>query len=326
MSTPPPSSAHGYRVDRLRLRHLRLLDSIHQAGSLGGAARLMQLSQPAVTVLLRELEEILGSPLVIRSARGGRLSPAGVRALQRLRVALASVDLAVEAVAAPSDEPWVRLGCVQIASFDTLPHVLARLNEAGAPCRIHLQEGGAADLLRTLLRGELDCVIAWMDETVLDAGLLEQLQVVRLWQGSSHVVVGKGHPRARSGAATLAELAGERWVMHQRGSRTHASFQQLFMRSGMAPPPLAVECPSIHTALNLVAHTDMVGIAPDRLSAPYRQAGLITLLSGPQLALDRIQLCCFCLKQQAGFPGVARLIGTLEALYAGEAPEAGPPG
>ena len=53
-----------YRADRLRMRHLRLLELVSREGSLGGAARMLGVSQPACTLLLRELEAVFGARLV----------------------------------------------------------------------------------------------------------------------------------------------------------------------------------------------------------------------------------------------------------------------
>ncbi|MPS29689.1 MAG: LysR family transcriptional regulator [Alcaligenaceae bacterium] len=306
MTDASPPFLPGYRFERLRVRHLRLLDIIHRTGSLGGAARELNLSQPAVTLLLQELEENFGVPLVSRGARGGRLTPAGLRALERLRVALASLNMALEAVAPPVDEPIVRLGCVQLASVDALPRALARITPAEA-CRLQIEEGTAAELLQSLVAGELDCVIGWMDEAVVGTIDLDRIVVEPLWRSHMKVVAAAGHPLARRARVAVADLAGERWVMHKRGSRTHATFQRLFLQQGMAPPPVSVACPSIHTAIQIVAHTDMIGLAPDRLLATYAQSGRVVALRGGELDLGRVQLSLFTPVQNTGLPGVLRL-------------------
>ena len=63
------SNAH---YDRLRLRHMRLLQLIEEKGSLRAVAEQLNLSQPAVSVMLRDLEDAFKAVLVHRSARGVR--------------------------------------------------------------------------------------------------------------------------------------------------------------------------------------------------------------------------------------------------------------
>jgi molybdate transport repressor ModE-like protein len=99
------ASSASYRLDRLRIRHLRLLEVIHRRGSLGAAAKELGLSQPAVTLMLRELELVFGANLVERDVRGGRLTAPGPLAVERLTAAMASLDRALEAAQPPGREP-----------------------------------------------------------------------------------------------------------------------------------------------------------------------------------------------------------------------------
>ena len=73
----------------MRIQQLRLLLAIAETGSLRASARVLNLTQPALTKALRLLEDELGAPLVVRSPHGARLAPAGellaVRAAAALR-------------------------------------------------------------------------------------------------------------------------------------------------------------------------------------------------------------------------------------------------
>ena len=110
---------------------------MHRLGSLGAAARELRISQPTATMLLHELEEVFGAKLVDRGPRGARLTMAGLRALERLSIALVSVERGIEAAAAPDLAPVLRLGCVQTAGVKALPSALARLEQAGHVQRRH---------------------------------------------------------------------------------------------------------------------------------------------------------------------------------------------
>ena len=72
-------------IDRLRIRHLKLLEMIESHDSLRTIAEVLNTSQPALSQLVRDLENAFDASLVKRSARGVSLTPAGRLALQRVR-------------------------------------------------------------------------------------------------------------------------------------------------------------------------------------------------------------------------------------------------
>jgi molybdate transport repressor ModE-like protein len=296
-----------YRLERLRLRHLRLLEWVHRGGSLGSAARNLGVSQPAATLLLRELEAVFGARLVERDARGGRLTPAGECALERLTIALSAVERAIEAARTSAIGPPLRLGCVQLAGVSLLPAALARLEKTGALGRVRLQEGRARELLAALRKGELDCVVAWVDESVADAVPMADLAIEPLWHGRMQVVASISHPLARSRAVSVAELAGWRWIVPPPGSRTHTAYLRLFLHAGLSAPPVAVECPALHTMLRIVSVTQLLAVAPDAAVRQYAKLRMVRPLAGPALELGRNPVSVVCRRDSEALAGVRLL-------------------
>ena len=303
----PPVPASVYRTDRLRLRHLRLLDLVHRHGSLGNAARELGISQPAATLLLRELEAVFASKLAERDRRGCRLTAAGRYALERLAIALSPVERAVDAARTAAIEPLLRVGCVQVAGVSALPAALARLEKAGTLGRMQIREGRARELLASLCAGRIDCVIGWMDESLADALPVGQLNIAPLWYGRMQVVASATHPLARSRAVPVAELARWRWIVPPPESRTHAAFLRLFLQNGVPAPPVTVECSALHTSLNLVSATKLLAVAPDAVVRHYAQRGMIAPLKGPALDLGRNHVSVMTRRDSDGLPAVDRL-------------------
>ncbi|MBV7485579.1 LysR substrate-binding domain-containing protein [Bordetella sp. BOR01] len=301
------SRSAAYRLDRVRLRHLRLLEVIDREGSLGAAARELGISQPAVTLLLRELEDVFGARLVERDARGGRLTMAGRHARDRLVIAMATVNAAIGAAQQPAGAPMLRVGCVQLVGFSSLPQALARLLAQDALPYMHIEEAEAVTLIAALAAGELDCVIGWLDETIASTVNLDRIHVEPLWSGRMQVFASAAHPLATRKQVRMAELAGCPWVVPHRGSRTYAAFQRLFLNSGLAAPRPQLVCTSIHTGVHMVAAGPFVSIGPDRLIARYRDSHGIRALRGGELDTGRTQLSFFTLKEAAGFEPAMRL-------------------
>jgi len=308
MSNDPGSApVSAYRTDRLRLRHLRLLELVRSQGSLGGAARRLGVSQPAATLLLRELETVFDAKLVERDARGGRLTAAGRSALERLTIALSSVERAMEAARTSAIGPLLRLGCVQVAGVSALPAALERLEKVGTLGRMRLREGRAHDLLAALCAGELDCVIGWMDEALAEALPVGELDIEPLWYGTMQVVAAASHLLAKSRAVSVAELARWRWVVPPPGSRTHAAYLRLFLHGGISAPPVTVECSALHTTLRIVSATHLLAVAPDAAVRQYTKLGMVKPLAGPMLKLGRNQVSVVTRHDSEALPAVRLL-------------------
>ena len=310
---PAPTPAPTYRQDRLKLRHLRLLDLIGRHGSIGRAAREIGVSQPAATLLVREIETAFGASLVERDRRGARLTAAGSHAVARLQAALASIGRAIEAARETDGEPPLRLGCVQVAGVRTLPEALAHLETTGFAGRLQVREGRARDLLGDLCAGRLDAVVGWLDETIADGLPIDELAIDPIREGRMQVVAAASHPLARSRSVSVGELSRARWIVPPPESRTHAAYRRLFVSYGAAPPPVAVECASLHASLRIVSTTRMLAVAPDDAVSAYRRLGMIAALRGRSLDLGHAPLSVFTRRDLPASPAMLALRGALRA-------------
>jgi len=276
-----PTSAERYRVDRLRLRHLRLLQEIDRTRSLRRAADRLGVSQPAASLLLREVETVFGVSLVLRNAKGCELAASGRAVLDRMSIALSSVDRAVEASRHPKALPQLRLGAVQLAGTTLLPIALAELDSDPNWGRLAIKEGRASELMRELAAGELDCVIGWIDEDTVDPLPLDEFKMVPLWPGRMKVIAAVDHPLLKKKTVNVDELATARWIVATEGTRMHAAYMRMFVRAGRTPPLPAVECSAVHTALNIVSRTKLLAMCPDIVVGAYAKRRMVKTLTTP---------------------------------------------
>lgn len=258
-SSIPPVPAH--RIERLKVRHFRLLDLVARRGSLSAAAEALRISQPGATKLLHELESALGLPLVERNARGGQLNPQGRHVLDRLRVALGAVDAATTALDNGPELPLVRLGLLPLVGLDALSRVVADLSQAGQLPRLALQLGTVEQLVRLLREAEVDGVVGVLGGDVTPQ-MLEPFHITPLWSQSTVVVAASGHPLARRRQVPLQDLQGHDWVLMPRESASRKAFDRAFLAAGLVPPPARIETESFHIAMGLVAHTGLLAVVP----------------------------------------------------------------
>ncbi len=249
------------RLDRLRLRHLRLMDLISRLGSLSAAAQALHISQPGVTKMLQEVEAAFGQTLIERTTKGGRLKAAGLNVLDRLRIALQAVGSARESLNDSPELPLIRLGVLPLVGVSALASVVTLLEAEGRLPRIQIQQGTVESLVLALHRGEVDCAVTAL-ETIEQAEIYHQLDITPLWKEPLVVVAGASHPVIRRKAQTLAQLRALDWVMMPHITSGRRALERMFLREGLPPPVPHIETESFHLGLSLVASSRLVMAVP----------------------------------------------------------------
>ncbi|RKP53394.1 LysR substrate-binding domain-containing protein [Pararobbsia silviterrae] len=143
----------------MELRHLRYFVAVAEMGSLTDAAEhRLFTSQPSLSRQIRDLEDEVGAPLFIRSARGVELTSAGRAFLDHARVVLAQVDAAVEAArrAAQPSKPTLALGFLTGTEMTWLPKAMQVLRDDLPSIDVTVSSDYSADLADALARGRLD--------------------------------------------------------------------------------------------------------------------------------------------------------------------------
>lgn len=268
MDRHPGTAGVPSRIDRLRVRHFKLLELICAHGSLTAAAEVLGISQPSATKLLHDMERALRCKLVDRSTRGGVLTQAGVRALERLRVAIHAIDAATEAVAAAPGRPLVRVGILRLAGVSILPHLVRLLDAASCLPRLQLHEGAVSGLMAQLQAGEIDCIIGRLEPAQEDhsAGMLD---ITLLHNDPYEVACAPDHSLARKRQVGLETLAEHPWIAAPRQTYTRQAFETAFMNLGVPPPIPIIESPSFHASFAILAQNPSFLTVAPRSSVQY---------------------------------------------------------
>ncbi len=148
-------------MTKITLRHLRYFDALATHGHFGHAAAASSISQPALSLQMKELEEILGAPLVERGPRSLRLTPLGETVAQRARDILRGVD-EIQSLARASDGPLagrLRLGVIPTVAPYLLPALIHRLAAALPALDLRPREAKTARLIADLTEGRLDAAL-----------------------------------------------------------------------------------------------------------------------------------------------------------------------
>jgi DNA-binding transcriptional LysR family regulator len=250
----------------VKFHQLKAFLAVAATGSIRGAARRLNLSQAALTKALRELEEDLGAPLVLRSVRGVQLTESGARLLVRARLILKQTELAQAEVrqAQGADEGSIAIGVSPLVALTVLPTAVAAFRRAYRKVRLHVVEGLEGIILPGLRDGSLDFGIL----IVAGGNPGEDLALEPWFSAPNAVVLREGHPLAE--ARTLAELAHLEWLATSFGAHGLGTrIGKIFAQAGLPAPERLMRVESVIAAFALLRHTDVVSLIPaDLLACP----------------------------------------------------------
>ena len=259
----------------MRLQAVEQFIAVVDAGSIRGAARQLDMSQPALTRALQQLEEELGVQLMDRSGRGVTPTAAGSAFLSRARVAEAELRKAAEEAKnmVGDSTRLLALGVSPVGASLLLPELAIALQRLHPKTRIRILETTPSALL-SLVRDEvMDVAVTQRTRIHLDAGLdyrpLAEIQM--------RIAVRPGHPllvkSSKKGGCSLRDIAGASWLYMTAHDSSDDIVSRSFIASGLPVPLPAVHCGSYFVALDLLASTDMVGVLPPALLRSCMRSG-----------------------------------------------------
>lgn len=249
------------RYYRLRLRHILLLELIKEAGSLRAVAERLNMSQPAVSAMVRDLEDAFGTELVERSVRGVTLNEAGRLALTRARPSLAFIDQLAHEVQV-QDLPVLRVGANPAVMLNPVPKALRRLQSQAIRNRFSFRTGLVGEMVDALIVGEIDCYVGQVDWTRIRSDAADMLKCRHL--GYSPLAIGCAidHPLTRQSVVRPQDLLDYPWVSGSVASSNWQAVGAEFRRQGLKPPESLMTTDLIGI-LSIAADTNSLFCGPD---------------------------------------------------------------
>ncbi len=244
---------------RLKVRHLILVTTVADHGSVVAAAKALHVTQPVVTRGVREVEQILGVDLFERGPRGMRETVFGSTFLiyargviNQLREAGDQIDLLHRAEAGR-----VRIGTHVAGANTVLPHAIAALKQDRPRLTVEVQEGTPDLLYDALLSGTCDVVVGR-----LRAELPEPLRQELLYQESVDLVTRADHPAQQLHRPRLRMLADYPWILPVGQTALRAELEAAFVNEDAELPANRIECSSVLIVRALLHETDMIAALP----------------------------------------------------------------
>ena len=177
---------------RLKVRHMQAFVEIARQRSLKDAAEILNLTQPAISKTLKELEEIVGATLLTRSRSGVATTLEGDVFLRHATAGLSSFDRALSSISdfAEGARGIVRIGALPSVAARLLPQVVQEFGHLAPGATAVVEDGPHSYLVDKLRAGQIDLVIGRLGKPDTMRGLT----FTQLYIESVAIVCAPDHP------------------------------------------------------------------------------------------------------------------------------------
>jgi len=217
----------------LNLGQLATFRLVVQRGSFSAAADVLGLSQPAVSLQIRQLEQFLQARLIERTGRGIKATAAGLALLTHGERIGQAVDEAIRSVAAFSQEVsgTITLGMGATACIHLLPPLLQELRQSHPLLRVGVTTGNTLEIVRAIEENRLDLGLV----TLPAAGSALAIAPV---MDEEFVFIAAGEQQAQFDTLTAEHLQDRPFIAFSAGSSTRLVIDAWFQASGVEAQPI----------------------------------------------------------------------------------------
>lgn len=303
------------------LDHLQTFADVVRLGSFSAAAARLNLTQPAVSLQVKQLEQKLGLRLIERTGRRVTPTAAGRALLQQAAGIDAAVQAALEAVAQHGRGVTgrVRIGIGATACIHLLPPALSDLRRRFPLLDLTVNTGNTPEILRAVEANDLDLAVVTLPPAGAGARSLGRaFEVTPLLIDEFVAIAPKNHPGLRlPDPATPAALAGLPLIIPEPGGNTRGLIDAWFGAAGLVPKP-GMELDSVEAIKQLVGAGLGCSVLPGMaLSTPEARRGLALRALRPKLSR---QLALVLRRDKALSRGLRETLASLRRLAAKRRP------
>lgn len=252
----------------MNLRHLNIFKTVCEEGSITGAAKVLSMTQPAISHAINELEESVGAALFDRVSRKIVINENGKFYLSKVIPLLDLYNDLESLNGALNRQAPLRIGsCVTLASY-LLPEVVARFGKSNPDTRLMVTVNNSKEIENLLLKNELD--LGLIEGVVPD----EQLEKIPFSSYPLAVICSPGHRFARPAGqpVSLEKLVEEPFLLREAGCTIRDTFDCALMLHNLSVIPLWTSTSS-DVIVQAVRENLGIGVVPRIFADEYIKRG-----------------------------------------------------
>ncbi len=259
----------------ISLRRIETFVTVAEHKNVSAAARTLNLSQPAVTKSVRELERHYGVELVHRTVDGIELTRYGESFYRRAKLVLSELQHAEDEIdSLLGGKGSVSVGLLPNADHPLLTLGLTRYLEKHPDLRAIVREGTLDDLFRSVETGAVDfflgsTLVTHSSETLVSEVLLQDHLVL---------VCRSEHPLVLKSSLTLSDLEDCGWILPPRDTKIHQAFDEAFQKAGLKPPQTWIEINTLTVLRSILCGTDRLAVVAASRVGMELESRLLSIL------------------------------------------------
>lgn len=269
----------------MHLQQLQYFKMVAEIGHMTQAARLLHVSQPALSMSISNLEEELGAQLFEKKGRMLQLTQCGELFLRHAITAIGAIEDARGEIArlTSTANQTIHISSTYSLSSSLIPGIIEAFSQQNPGVVIHLQQGPNMELLQHVAGRETDFVFGRIPPDATG----KELRYIPLYTEEMVALLHRDHALAGRASLDLEELRGERFIFFHESTGFNRIVMDLF-RQVSYQPDIRYEVHDNSTCASLVSAglgVALVGPAPLYESMPVRQIPLSSPRSSTQIYL-----------------------------------------
>ena len=259
--------------------------AVVDTGSLGRAAQQLNVTQPALSRIIKRLEARLKVQLFERHAAGMDLTTFGEALLPYASFLRTESSYAIDQINAMRglQRGRLRVGCVGSVAVAELPGIVKRIHTKHPHLLIEIVQDLQDNLVQLLCTNNLDLIVT--DEVSENA---EVIQIGAHAFSDVHIVVsGPNHPIAKSKALKIRDLSKAAWILPKTDMLPRRQLDAIFNKRKLDQPNVVIECRAPSTVKSILAQNDLLGWLPYPLVSPEIAEGRLRRVRVKELEMRR---------------------------------------
>ncbi len=265
----------------MEIRQLKAFLAIAEAKTFTAGARRVNVTQAAISMQIRQLEDEVGLSLFTRTPRRVILTEAGEYLLDRARKILREHDSALAEIAEVAGAEYGRLRIGSASgtfAMNQLPGIMAGLREKFPNAELSVSAGTSERLVDRMMHGELDTAFVSLPVDNLN------VSTESLFSDEIVAIAHPKHPLAKEKFISAATLAGEKLILGERGGNTRRMIDEFFQAANVKPN-ISMELSRQEAITKMVEQGLGVGMAGAKSVAKEIRDGKLTcwLIEGAEI-------------------------------------------
>ncbi len=260
------------------IQHIKYFLAVAECESFSRAAEKLYVTQPILSRCIRNMEEELGSPLIIRSSRSFALTDTG-KVLYRYGAQLVEqyqdIYRRIHDIRS-SEEGEVRIVCPGVLLDMYFPKLITQYQKEHPNVKITIRERESRPTAATILSGDADLGLVMIPvENQAD------LNVYPVITDEVQVVVPEAHPFAKHPFIHIRDLQDVNIITYNSNATLHNTFLQLCQEHGFSPT-LACQSLMPNFILEMISYGRCIGVIPAPICKQFQSEGLVSIPIRPK--------------------------------------------